>query len=151
MSYFSEREAGERPRDRDAIDDVAWGGICGTIRSRVEHGSFGASFPETCPDGRGPIGTDAAAFWQVMRSETPNLDEQPWYVRSPLPATMDALDMLEFCWRAIGKPIKGTYHSYFEHHHLSYDVESGCAEFRESINRIFRRDGLVYELNENGH
>jgi hypothetical protein len=64
--------------------------------------------------------------------------------------TLDALDTIEFCWRAIGEPIQGSYHSYFGHHHLSYDVEAGRAAFREAVNRTFRRNGLVYELGEDG-
>ncbi len=150
MSYFSDREIGERPRDRDEINESTWGGIKALIASRVEDGSFGSSFPDTCPDGRGNIGTDERSFWQVMRSEIPNLTERPWYhVAGPL-CTVDALDTIEFCWRTIAKPIEGSYHSYFAHHHLSFDIEAGREEFRESINRIFRRNGLVYELREDG-
>ncbi|WLF99715.1 hypothetical protein Q5698_23420 (plasmid) [Brucella intermedia] len=150
MSYFSERETGALPRDRDTINEAVWGGIRAIIRSRVEDGSFGALFPAACPDGRGTTGTDETAFWDVMRSEISNLDEQPWRPNSAMPSMLDALDMIEFCWRAIGKPIEGSYHSYFGHHHLSFDVESGRAEFREAINRIFRRNGLVFELSESG-
>ena len=55
------------------------GGIRALIRARIEDGSFGASYPESCPDGAGPVGTDEAAFWQAMHAENPNLQERPWY------------------------------------------------------------------------
>ncbi|MGH6881758.1 MAG: AbiJ-NTD4 domain-containing protein [Hypericibacter sp.] len=151
MGYFSDHEAGERMRDRDEIDESIWGGLRAVIRNRIEDGSFGAGFPDMCPDGYGPVGTDETSFWQVMRSEIPNLSEKPWFHGASTLPTFDALDTLEFCWRAIGKPIEGSYHSYFGHHHLSYDVEAGRAAFREAVNRIFRRNGLVFELGEDGH
>jgi hypothetical protein len=58
MSYFSEREQGERPRDSETITEGAWGGMQALIAGRVEDGSFGASYPETCPDGAAQVGTD---------------------------------------------------------------------------------------------
>ena len=152
MTYFSEREQGERPRDNQDIADLAWGGIQALVRAGVEDGSFGATYPDTCPDGKGPVGTDANTFWQAMRAEIPNLQEQPWYYThgQPPPPTLDILDMIEFCWRAIGKPLRGSYHSFFDHHHLSFDVEAGRDEFRDAVNCIFRRNGLAYELTSGG-
>jgi hypothetical protein len=85
-----------------------------------------------------------------MKSEIPNLGEKPWYVTADQPSKLDALDTIEFCWRAVGKPVQGSYHDYFDHHHLSFDVEAGRDEFREAVNRIFRRNGLVYDLREDG-
>lgn len=58
--------------------------------------------------------------------------------------------MIEFCWRAIGKPEQIGYHDYYRHYHIRYDLETGRREFRESVNRIFRRNGLAYELSELG-
>lgn len=150
MSYFSEREVGERVRDRDELNESVWGGIRALIRTHIEDGSFGATFPEMCIDGRGPIGTDENAFWQVMRSEIPNLSEKPWDRFARSVPTLDALDIIEFCWRAIGSPLKGTHHPHFDHYHLRFDVAAGRGEFREAVNRIFRRNGLVYDLREDG-
>jgi hypothetical protein len=151
MSYFSEREHGEQPRESEVIGEVAWGGIQALLRSRVEDGSFAATYPETCDDGAGPVGTNSNALAKAVRAEIPAFTEPPWYERPPdVPGTLDILDLIEFCWRTIGKPIKGGYHSFFKHHHLSFDIDAGRDEFREAVNRIFRRNGLVYELRENG-
>jgi hypothetical protein len=38
MSYFSDREIGERPRDRDEINEGVWGGIRAIIRTRIDDG-----------------------------------------------------------------------------------------------------------------
>lgn len=151
MSYFSEREQGERPRQSDAIGEGAWGGLQALLRGRVEDGSFGATYPETCDDGAGPVGTDSTSLAKAVRAEIPAFAEPPWFDRSSaMPDTLDILDLIEFSWRTIGKPIQGAYHSFFKHHHLSFDVDAGRDEFREAVNRIFRRNGLTYELRESG-
>lgn len=152
MSYFSERDEGEQPRNREQIGGSAWGGFQALIRARVEDGSFGASYPESCRDGRGPIGTNENSFWQAMQAEIPRLSERPWYpsIDGGLPNTLDMLDLLEFCWRCIGKPVRRDYHNHFGHYHLAYDVEAGRAEFVEAVNRILRRNALAYELTAAG-
>ncbi len=58
--------------------------------------------------------------------------------------------MIEFCWRCVGKPDRIEYHSYFSHYHLQFDIEAGQDEFRDDVNRILRRNGLAYELTEQG-
>jgi hypothetical protein len=51
MSYFSDREQGERARDQDEIDEAVWGGIQTLIGTRIDDGSLGAAFPVMCTDG----------------------------------------------------------------------------------------------------
>ena len=151
MTYFSERENGERPRESAEISEEAWGGIQALVRARIADGSLGAGYGENCPDGAGLVGTDESAFWLAMRGENPALHQNVLYdLSEEQPRTLDILDMIEFCWRCIGKPIRGGYHDFFRHYHLSFDVEAGQHEFRDSINRIFRRNGLAYELTEQG-
>ena len=58
--------------------------------------------------------------------------------------------MVEFCWKSISKPIKEKYHERLNHHHLTFDEEKGRHEFRESIKTIFRRNGIAYELTDEG-
>ncbi len=43
MSYFSEREQGEHPREYEHIGEDAWGGFQALIRARIEDRSLGAS------------------------------------------------------------------------------------------------------------
>jgi len=151
MTYFSEREEGERPREHEHIGEAAWGGVQALIRARIEDGSFGASYPEPCPDGLGPVGTDEHSFWQAMRAEIPGLPERPWYGPDDKPPdTLAILDLTEFCWRCVGKPQHASYHEFFGHYHLKFDIDAGRAEFAEAVNRIFRRGGLAYELTEEG-
>jgi hypothetical protein len=151
MSYFSDTVKGEQPRDREEIGEVAWGGIRALLNARIEDGSFGARYPETCPDGSGPIGTAANSFWEAMRGEIPTLGElPPWYTAVDLPSTLNILDLIQFAWRSVGKPIQRDYHPYFKHYHLDYDRQAGRAEFREDVNRILHRNGLAYDMTPDG-
>ena len=151
MRYFSERERGEVPREQEEIGDGPWGGILALIRARIEDGSFGASYPVACEDGRGPTGCDESAFWRALWGDVPALREgSKFEFFDTPPRTLDILDTIEFCWRCVGQPVRGKYHEFFDHYHLRFDVESGRLGFREAINRIFRRNGLAYELTEQG-
>ena len=158
MTYFSEREEGETPRENEEIDDSVWSGIQALIQAGIDDGSFGAKYPITCSDGGGIIGTNEGAFEQAMQADIPNLQERedysflgyrPWEKKPQ--RTLDILDMIEFCWRCIGKPIRQEYHKHFKHQHLDFDIEAGQDVFRDDINRIFRCNGLAYELTEHGH
>ena len=151
VTYFSDRETGEGPRTSAEISVTVWRGIAGLILARIGDGSFGAKFPENCPDGAGPCGTDAARFWDAVFAEIPNLAKHENPLGDEQPPIMDLMDIIEFCWRAVGKPESWQFHSFFRHDHLNFDVEVGRAEFCDGINRIFRRNGLVYELTDEGN
>lgn len=162
MEYFSERERGQQPRVEQTISAQAWGGIVGLIRSLVSTGAFGYKYPEMCPDGKGPIGTNETALGLALQAEIPNL---PWplethdsvssgFFREDHPSAPDTwmiLDLVEFCHRAVAEPIQTSYHSFFGHHHLSFDVDAGQTQFRENINRILRRNNLAFEIRHDGH
>ncbi|ANL74231.1 hypothetical protein AMC83_PA00004 (plasmid) [Rhizobium phaseoli] len=153
MTYFSDKEEGERPCEKEEIGAGAWRGIQALIAARIEDGSFGARYPNACPDGSSPVGADRDAFWKGMQGEIPNFQELPlpaWYDAIEMPRTLDILDMIQFCWRCVGKPIHLGYHGYYKHHHLRFDVDAGRVQFREDVNRIMRRNGILYELQDGG-
>jgi len=146
--YFSDREQGSRARVEEEITDAPWGGIAAEVRSRVQDGSFGSRYPRICLDGEGVAGTDLDAFVQALRGVIPQVD---WPLpASPLPDTPTVLDIVEFCYGAVAEPIRLSYHPYYSHHHLDFDRESGRSTFRAQINNILGRNGLVYDLQENG-
>lgn len=151
MTYFSEREEGKSPRENEKIGEGAWGGIQALVHALIEDGSFGVSYPMACEDGAGPIASNEPAVWKAMRAEIPNLQVNPRYgLPEDTPQTMDILDMIEFCWRCIGEPIRKSYHEFFRHHHLDFDRKAGQDKFQSNVNRTFRRNGLAYELTEHG-
>ncbi len=157
MEYFSDQEIGERPRDAEEISVTAWGGIRALIQSHVHNGSFGDTYRESCFDGPVAIGTDAAAFRDAMRSQIPGLplwpwrdDNGSWDDRPEPPNTLQILDMIQFCWKYIAKPIPFEYHSFGKHDHLHFNVEGGRQEFRAEIELIFRRNGIAFTLTDKG-
>ena len=155
--YFSDREQGSRPRIEEIISPVAWGGVVALIQSLISSGAFGAKFPAPCPDGQGPIGTDEHSLSLAILAEMPGLnwplqttERVEYELLAFAPDTLLVLDLIEFCYRSVGKPIQGSHHSYFGHYHLSFDIEDGKDAFRADINRIFSRNNLAYELGSAG-
>lgn len=146
--YWTDREYGERPRTQDDIDDRVWGGLRTLVQTGLSDGSFGYRFPERCPDGSALCGCDEHAFVGMLRAEVPGTE---WPLpRQERPATSVILDVLEFCASAIGKPIRGFHHDYHRHHHLTWDREAGLARFVSNVNVVFARNGVAYELAEDG-
>jgi len=147
--YFSDRELGPRPQVEEEISQRAWGGMVATINRRVADGSFGYYYPDDCPDGEGVCGCNEYILSKALEAEIPDIT---WPLDPDnVPPTLTVLDVLEFCHRAVGEPIKLKFHSFFNHHHLDFDHEKGQAIFREDINRIFSRNGLAYELCSDGY
>lgn len=143
-TYYTDREYGARPQSIDKIDERLWAGLYTLIQTRIGDGSFGLRFPEQCPDGNGPCGCDEQAFRRVLAAEVPWI---AWPL-SPTEAleTPVILDLLEFCANGVGEPIQGTYHSFFGHHHLSWDREAGLGRFVADVNMLFRRNAVAFEL-----
>ena len=146
--YFSDRENGPRPRTEEVIGLVVWKGIAATVQSLVDDGSFGITYPAICNDGSDVFGTHVVNWQSVLMAEHPGIE---WPFRSDeAPATLAILDLIQFAHDNIGKPIQGGYHDHFRHHHLTFDRIAGKAEFRQKISRLFARNGLAYELREDG-
>ena len=146
--YWTDREYGARPRTVDVIDKRVWDGLRSLISTAVDDGSFGYRFPEECDDGGAASGCNWQAFGRVLRAEVPSI-EWPLPDLDLLPTDV-ILDVLEFCASAVGEPIRGTYHSFFKHYHLSWNREAGLARFLSDVNRILARNGIAYELTPDG-
>ena len=148
IRYWTDREYGVRPPTVEVIDERVWDGLRSLIDTAVDDGSFGYRFPNKCDDGGAVFGCNWRAFGLVLRAEVPGI-EWPLPDQGP-PPTDIILDLLEFCAGAVGEPIKRDYHSFFKHHHLSWNREAGLARFRSDVNRIFARNGVAYELTDDG-
>lgn len=147
-TYYTDREYGARATSIDTIDERLWGGLYSLIQTRIGDGSFGLRFPEQCPDGNGPCGCDEQSFRRVLVAELPSVE---WPLSATeVPETPVILELLEFCAKAVGEPIQGAYHSYFRHHHLSWDRDAGLERFVGEVNMLFRRNVLGFELTSSG-
>jgi hypothetical protein len=148
MYYFSDKELGLKPQTNEDINEDVWGGLFTTINSRIQDGSFGYRYSEICPDENKICGCDHHSFSLALKAEIPEIS---WPMKShKVPPTLAVLDLLEFCYRAVGTPIETYYHSYFRHSHFEFDSEKGKAMFCKDVNRIFSRNGIAYELEKDG-
>lgn len=161
MEYFSDKERGLRPRTEESITPAVWGGIVAYIQTLISTGALGYQFPELCRDGAAPIGTNQEALSMALKAEISGIDwplqtqksetgGYSWGTEPYVHDTLQVLDIIQFCYKNSAKPIQGSLHPYFLHHHLTFDVQVGRHEFCERINTLFSRNGLAYELNQNG-
>jgi hypothetical protein len=158
--YFTDRTRGPRPRTNPEIDARCWAGLRRQIEARITDGSFGASFPEACPDGGSAVsGTHEEAFFDALAAEVRELDWPCHHLTDwgtqprdhpELPSTGAVLDGLEFVHRHVAEPKAGMDHSFFRHQHLSFDRRAGQRRWREDVNRILARNGVAFELTEAG-
>ena len=155
--YFSDRENGSRPRTEEEIKEAVWRGIRSLIQSRVEDGSFGQRFPEVCSDDSAIYGTNEGSFFDMVNAIVPAVVDPDFrevgltrLCQESLPSTLGILDLIEFCFNHVAQPQQQHYHSFFRHWHLGFDQSAGREQFRTEINEIFARNGLAYELSEDG-
>jgi hypothetical protein len=159
--YFSDRENGPRARTEQVISPEVWAGLVATVQALVNSGAFGLRFPERCPDGQAICGCDEDVIAASVIAEMPGLtwpletsrlvDDGFLRQQEPFaPDTLLILDFVEFVYASVAKPIPGRLHDYFNHHHLTFDQQSGQEEFRATVNRIFARKGLAFEMLSNG-
>lgn len=159
--YFSERQNGPRARIEQVISPTVWAGLVATVQALINSGAFGLRFPERCLDGQATCGGDTVALAASVSAEMPGLawpletfsiDGQGYFAeRQPFaPDTLLVLDFLEFVHASVAAPISGKYHDYFNHYHLTFDREAGQENFRVTVNRIFARNGVAFEMLPNG-
>jgi hypothetical protein len=146
--YFSDRELGPKPRVKEEFSKSAWGGIIAAIKSYIADGSFGYGYPLECQDGKGTYGCDEYSFSLALKAEI--LDISWPLIHDNVLATLAILDLIEFCYRAVGKPEEKEVKCFLGHSHFRFKVEEGRAKFRDDINCIFARNGLAYELRSDG-
>lgn len=163
--YFSDNELGKQERVKEDIPVSVWNGIVAVYEKFKAENYFSSSFPEQCPDHLGICGFDDSLFQDRVNSEIPNLvvpiqrkQEKGTVFEDWTSKTVDTiidkystLDFLEFCHQHVKKPIKGKFHDFFGHYHLTFqdDFESKKV-FREELNKIFERNGIVFFLNDTG-
>jgi hypothetical protein len=146
MAYFSEREKGPIPRTIEEITPGAWKGIWAIVMTRLQNGSFGHAFPDQCPDGHAVIGHHPGLFEAAIQGEGIVWPVDP----DQVPDTLAVMDLLEFCEEYVAQPVPGSFHSFFTHRHLSFNVEEGKADFRKAVNKVLARNGIAFEIDEDG-
>jgi len=148
VGYFSDRHLGRLPRVATEIPEVVSTGIAGLIRIRANDGSFGLDYPEQCPDGRGPTGTDINALRDALAAHRLYNPFGPGIAAAA--TTMELLDLIEFAHQKIAGPHSSGHHGFVDHDHLNFDRAEGQTKFRTEINLVFERNGIAFELKDTG-
>ena len=164
MAYYTERHGMRRPVAKTydiSIEKYALLLHC----CEKYYNNLAWKYPEECPDGHGCCGIDHEQFRMDLRYEIPSLyrdnadciavptvhynifssnNEEDEYDQFAL------LDLIEFFAENVRDVVVGGFHSYFGHHHLTcQNSRNVCAQFRDEINSIFQKTGLLYKLNTN--
>ncbi|WP_250487003.1 AbiJ-NTD4 domain-containing protein [Caballeronia sp. GaOx3] len=144
---FSERHGLAQPRVKESLDQAIREALITLVHSRIDEEWFGQAFPDACPDGYGNAGTDRSKMKAMMKGygllwPVDGFDADTWT------SDTHVFDLLEFSYECIALPEPGNFHSFFAHHHYSYDQDAGRARFTADVNRLFERNGIAFELKD---
>jgi hypothetical protein len=160
MEYFTERHnLRESVKKTESINFKVYELLLNKCENRFTNLAW--KFPDYCPDDEGSCsnicGVDKRHLMQVLKDEIPSLRICSVYnIIKKLDLGWEGsqysiLDLIEFVYKNIKDVSSGEYHSFFRHHHLYFrDSKVVNDEFRVDINKTFQRNGLLFELNENG-
>lgn len=161
MAYYTERHGMRRPIAKTydiSIEKYALLLNC----CEKYYNNIAWKYPKQCPDGHGCCGIDEEAFLLDLQYEIPTLyrdragcivapsshhnifhgDSEDEYDQYAL------LDLIEFFAVNVRDVVIGDFHSFFGHHHLTYKSSRNVRfQFRNEINGIFQKTGLLYTLN----
>ncbi len=162
--YFSDKETGQKDRISEDITISVWNGIISIFEEFKGKNYFSENFSEKCHDNGRVCGFDNKIFESRAKSVIPDI-EIPIIIKvekntfsfndndsvTNIVNKYTALDFIEFCFKNISKAIQDNYHDFFKHYHLNFKNSQKLKdEFRIKINQIFERNGIVFDLNENG-
>lgn len=140
---FTDRHGRGKARTAETLDDTTRLGLIELVSTKIQLGWFGESFPDMCTDGYGNAGCDVDSMRKMLGaySVIDPADRDSRGASDP-----QVFDLLEFSYEKIAFPIEGQWHDYMRHSHYTYDQDKGRAEFQAEVNRIFERNGIVFEL-----
>lgn len=161
MAYYTERHGMRRPVAKTyeiSIEKYALLFQC----CEKYYNNLAWKYPDLCPDGQECCGLNFEQFSLDMKYEIPNLYRNN-YDRITAPSIhhnifngdsqdeydqYSLLDLIEFFAENVHDVVVGGFHSYFGHHHMTcQNSRNVCARFRDEINSIFQKTGLLYKLN----
>lgn len=163
MAYYTERNGMRKPIERTydiTIDKYALLLDC----CEKYYNNLAWKFPELCPDGYGCCGLNAEKLNRFLKFDIPTLyrnasgeivvPETRFSFFSDEQTTdeydqFSLLDLIEFFANNIHDVTIGNYHEFYGHNHLTLrSSKVTVLLFKDEINEIFRKTGLLYCLND---
>ena len=151
--YFSDIENGKRERSSENISLEVWKAIIAIYEQYITNCALAGIFSEECNDSPTICGCNRAQLEDALKGEVPDISIpiRKYYDEENIPDKYAILDFLQFVYKNIKDPEIIFYHDYFKHNHYSFSDDGIYKQrFRESINIIFSRNGLVFFLDEDG-
>ena len=142
---FTERYGRTEPRVNEELDPSTTTGLISLVQSYLDQHWFGEAFPSECQEGQGNSGCDSSRLFGAFGAYK-IIWPAEWLKSEQIPEDGLVFDMLEFSFEHIALPNAEYHHSYWGHHHYSYDRKAGRVKFTEEINRIFERHGMAFEM-----
>lgn len=132
--YYSERLAGDAPREDQTISAAFWRGFVAFVKSRARDGWFAERYPVHCFETPLPVETALDALGAAFAAHNPRV---PWPLDAHTPpALLDVLDSVEFFARIVSIPTHRVYHDYGRHNHITaFDRDQGFVEFQTEISK----------------
>lgn len=152
MAYYTERHGLRKPVDlTEKINPDMYRLLIETCFKYNDNIAW--KYPCECPDGYGCSGLDRERFFAELRYEIPDLFINGKIETNPYSESQydqfALLDLIEL-YAANCRVISNRYwHSYFRHDHLEFKEEIDKS-FRDEINQMFKKMGLLYTLSEDG-
>ena len=158
--YISDKKLGEVERTSEEINSVLWNGIISVYESTITDNALSGNFPKNCPDGDGVCGCARDHLHNAIKAEIPSMpissiscnNNTSCHDNDSLPGKYAILDFLEFLHKNIKDPQQiGSYHKFYNHYHYKFlNNGQSTSKFREKINIIFSRNGIVFYLDDDG-
>lgn len=162
MSYYTERHGLRKPVERTYDISIEMYAVLFDCCSRY-FDNIAWKYPEECPDGRGCCGLDMNKLSTAMRFEIPGLHQNEYggiVCPEKRPSWDDTkeeydqyalLDFIEFIYENIRDIDERHWHEWFHHHDISFNTSRfDKQKFRDEINDIFNKVGLLYTLSDKG-
>ena len=164
--YFSDKELESKDRISEDISIEVWNGLVSIFEEFKSKNYFSSSFSELCSDNRRVYGFDEELFEDRLKSEIPNIavpirrKKQKSSLKYNFGTSTQneiiidkytTLDFIQFCHKHIQEPIQNDYHDFFKHYHLTFKESKLLnKEFRDKVNQIFERNGIIFFINDEG-
>ena len=161
MSYYTERHGLRKPLERTYDITVDMYAILFDCCSRY-FDNIAWKYPAICPDGNACCGLDYRKFSHALIFEIPSIYMNDRHtIDKPMPKAWGdfdeeydqyaLLDLIELISNESKDIISRYNHTYFKHDHLIFgETNKIVVEFRNQINALFEKMGLLYQLSENG-
>lgn len=158
MSYYTERHGLRKPIERTYTITLEMYSLLFSCCQKY-YDNIAWLLPEDCRDGYGCCGVDYKKLNTALKFEIPNLYRDSYeniavpeksdygYGKPPKYDQYALLDFIEFIAQNVKDVREGDFHSYFGHHHLHLlETQNVLGTFRDEINSIFEKTGLLYTL-----